>query len=242
MTNRTRRRLTFCLVLCLMTLPAEALLFPVALTPDQRVAADHWAASLSPAALRSAGRRIEDYPAVYRRAIVTALDPAGRSAVWRSEFDGYLAGHPHLSPAQIAVVREAMDVASPEAFTPPVRPEIKAHISAVFNRAMTLLGKQDAAELFVTLGPTSLQHPSALPLTQRIADAVRSWRTVHADGYPDCNCNVEIDTCDLVPDPWLQCSELYTCNFILSWPMCGPLWSWACTGWCKIIRWPAGSY
>ena len=47
-----------------------------------------------------------------------------------------------------------------------------------------------------------------------------------------------MDTCDLVPDPWLQCSELYSCNFDLNWPMCGPFWSWACTGWCKIIRWP----
>jgi hypothetical protein len=20
--------------------------------------------------------------------------------------------------------------------------------------------------------------------------------------------------------------------------MCGPLWAWACTGWCKVMRWP----
>jgi hypothetical protein len=57
-------------------------------------------------------------------------------------------------------------------------------------------------------------------------------------GAGDCNCNIEIDTCDLMPNPWLKCSELYSCNFDLDWPMCGPLWSWACTGWCKVTRWP----
>jgi len=237
MTNRTRRRLTFCLVLGLMTLPAEALLFPVALTPDPRVAAEHWAAALSPVALRTAGNRIDDYPAQYRRAILTELDPAGRSSVWRSQFARYLEAHPQLTAEQVAVVREAMDVASPEAFAPPVSADVKARVGKIFARATALLGKQDAAELFVTLGPKTPAHTNALPLAQRIGDQVRSWRTVSA-GTPDCNCNVEIDTCDLVPDPWLECSEIYTCNFDLTWPMCGPLWSWACTGWCKIIRWP----
>jgi hypothetical protein len=237
MTNRTRRRLTFCLVLGLMTLPAEALLFPVALTPDPRAAASEWVDSLSPDALRAAAGEIENYPALYRRAIMTELDPADRSDVWRTQFGKYLAAHPQLSAEQVAVVREAMEVASPAAFTPPVSAEVKARVGQVFARATKVLGPQVASELFVTLGPKTLQHASALPFRQRFGDQLRSWRTVSA-GYPDCNCNVEIDTCDLVPDPWLQCSELYTCNFDLNWPMCGPLWSWACTGWCKIIRWP----
>jgi hypothetical protein len=220
-----------------MTLPAEALLFPVALTPDPRVAATAWVDSLSPDALRAAASEIENYPALYRRAIMTELDPADRSDVWRTQFGKYLEAHPQLSAEQVAVVREAMEVASPAAFAPPVSAEVKNRVGKVFARALKVLGPKDAGELFVTLGPKTLQHASALPFSQRLGDQLRSWRTVSA-GYPDCNCNIEIDTCDLVPDPWLQCSELYTCNFDLSWPMCGPLWSWACTGWCKIIRWP----
>ena len=66
---------------------------------------------------------------------------------------------------------------------------------------------------------------------------MRAWRVVSAE-LPDCNCNIDIDTCDIGPDPWLQCSELYSCNFDLDWPMRGPFWAWACTGWCKIIRLP----
>jgi len=237
MTNRTRRRLTFCLVLGLITLPAEAMMFPVAMTPDPRVAATHWVDGLSSSALHAAAHNIQNYPALYRRAIMADLAPADRSDVWRTQFRGYLAAHPELSAAQQAVLHDAIEAASPEAFAPPVTAEAKARIGDVYGRALKVLGPQVASELFVTLGPKTLQHASALPITQRVADQLRSWRTVNA-GFPDCNCNIDIDTCDVVPDPWLQCSELYTCNFDLTWPMCGPLWSWACTGWCKMIRWP----
>ena len=236
MTARTRWRVTIGVVMAVMTLPAEAMLFPVALTPDARTAATRWAQSLNAQALHSAALTINEYPPLYRRAIMGALDPAGRSDAWRARFDDYLASHPALSAEQIAVVQEARAVASPEAFAPPVSPDVQARIGAVFNAAIRTLGARDAGELFVTLGPTA-PAKNALPLTQRLADEVRTWRVASA-AYPDCNCNVEVDTCDLVPDPWLKCSEIYTCNFDLTWPMCGPLWSWACTGWCKIIRWP----
>jgi len=236
MTTRTRRRLTFCFVLALLTLPAEALLFPVALTPDPRVAADKWAHSLSPTALHAAAGQIENYPALYRRAIMGQLSPVNRAEVWRTGFSRYLAMHPNLSDEQIAVVHEAMGLLSPEVFQPPVSEEMKTKIGKTFNKATKLLGPRDAGELFVTLGPKTLTKTSALPFTQRMGDQLRSWRVAHAD-FPDCNSNVEIDTCDLVPDPYLACSEIYECNFDLSWPMCGPLWCWACTGWCKIIRW-----
>jgi hypothetical protein len=102
---------------------------------------------------------------------------------------------------------------------------------------VALLGPDAAKELFVTLGPADPGADNALPIRQRLADSVRSWRVASAR-RTDCNCNVEIDTCDIGQDPWLACSELYTCEFDLNWPMCGPLWSWACTGWCKITDWP----
>lgn len=237
MTNRTRRRLTFCLVLALLTLPAEALLFPVALTPDPRVAAENWVDSLSPDALHAASRNIQNYPALYRRAIMADLEPVDRSDVWRAHFNRYLTTHPNLTAEQRTVVNEAIAIATPDVFAPPVSAEVRDRVGKLFAKATKVLGPADAGELFVSLGPKVLKTASALPLRQRIGDRVRSWRVAQAD-FPDCNCNIEIDTCDLVPDPWLQCSEIYTCNFDLNWPMCGPLWCWACTGWCKIIRWP----
>jgi hypothetical protein len=237
MTSRTRGRLMICLILGLITLPAEALLLPVARTPDPRVAAMEWAADLTPEELQSASLQIDAYPSVYRRAIMRELTPQDRAEVWRAHFRRYLGSHPELSDAQAGVLHDALELLSEEAFTPPVAPDLREKIKAVFEQAVETLGAKEAGELFVTLGPKEVRGRNALPLLQRLADAVRSWRVVSAE-LPDCNCNIDIDTCDISPDPWLQCSELYSCNFDLDWPMCGPIWAWACTGWCKIIQWP----
>jgi hypothetical protein len=222
-----------------ITLPAEALLLPVARTPDAAVAASEWAADLTPSALVAASLDIDSFPLHYRRAIMNRLEPMERSTAWRAHFQRFLETHQGLTPEQIAVVQDAMDVASPEVFNPPVRQDVKDKVSKVFNKATSLLGQKIASELFVTLGPKASTRTNALPMVQRLADQIRSWRVAAADA-PDCNCNPEMDTCDLEPDPWLMCSELYTCNMDVSWPMCGPLWCWACTGWCKVLRWPGG--
>lgn len=242
MTASTRSKLMMCLVVGLITLPAEALLLPVARTPNPVVAATEWAASLDAAELREAASNIDAYPSHYRKAIMSGLTPADRADAWRAFFVQHIEANPSLTPDQIEVLNEAIALVTPEAFVAPVKPELKDQIGRVFGKAQKVLGKVTATELFVTLGPKQLSRPNALPLTQRIADNVRSWRVVSAQSGGDdpayCQCNVEIDTCDLMPNPWLQCSEQYVCEFDLVWPMCGPLWSWACTGWCKVIRWP----
>ena len=237
MTARTRGRVLACLIIGLIALPAEALLLPIARTPDAAAAAVEWTESLSADDLQSAALQIDAYPVLYRRAIMTRLDPQDRARVWRGEFQKFLATDRSLSPEQIAVVQRAMELMTPEAFDPPLAPDVKEAITDVFNDSVTLLGPQKAKELFVTLGPKQLTQANALPWTQRLADRVRAWRVAQAE-LPDCNCNIDIDTCDISWDPWLQCSELFSCNFDLGWPMCGPLWSWACTGWCRVIRWP----
>ena len=244
MTASTRSKLMFSVIIGLIALPAEALLLPVAKTPNASVAALEWAASLDPTELRHAAAHIDTYPGLYRKAIMGSLSPADRSDAWRAYFRGYADSHPTLTADQRAVIQEAIDIASPEAFSPPVSPAVKERIGKIFTKSETLLGKTAATELFVTLGPKEPVGENPLPLTQRLADRVRSWRVVSAASADDpigCNCNIDIDTCDVLPDPWLKCSELYTCEFDLDWPMCGPLWCWACTGWCKIIRFPNGA-
>ena len=235
MTASTRSRLMICAIVGLITIPAEALLLPVAKTPNAAEAAIEWTAGLDTEELREAAAEIEAYPVHYRRAIMSALAPEDRSHAWRLFFDNYLVQHPELTDEQVSVIRDMQVVATPDAFRVPMSADLKARISDVFARAQKALGPTAATELFVTLGPKQLQRASALPYRQQLADRVRSWRTVSAD-TSDCNCNIEIDTCDLLPDPWTKCSELFICEFDLSWPMCGPLWSWACTGWCKLIR------
>jgi hypothetical protein len=239
MTPATRRRLTLCLVVAVLTLPVETVLLPVAWNPDPNAAAAAWVDGLAPAELRTAAYEIERYPAHYRRAMMSALTPDDRADAWRAQFDRYVETHPDLSADQRTVVREARALLTPGAFVPPLSPELRDRIDAMFKRTVEVLGEDGAKELFVTLGPADPGEANALPFRQRLADSVRNWRVASAR-RTDCNCNVEIDTCDIGPDPWLACSELYTCDFDLSWPMCGPLWSWACTGWCKIIDGPAG--
>ena len=238
MTASTRSRLLLCLVVGLIALPAEALLLPVARTPNPIAAAVEWTASLDSAELRDAAANIDAYPQVYRKAIMGALPPDDRSSAWRQFFQEYLDANPSLSADQIAVVREAMDVASPAAFGRGISAETKKRITDVFTRAREIARRER--------GEGAVRHARAQTVREgeraAAAAAARRQPALVARGRmrrvnpSSCNCNVEIDTCDLMPNPWLACSELYTCEFDMEWPMCGPLWSWACTGWCKIIR------
>lgn len=238
MTARTRRRLTVCLALCVVALPAEALLLPVALTPDPTDAAFEWAAARTPDDLEAAAAEIEAYPVTYRRAIMAQLDPVARSAVWRSRFQAYLVDHPELNRTQRAILEEALELAGPETFQPPLRPDVQARLRQVFGEAQLHLPGTAAQELFVNLGPEHPGQANALPLRQQLADRIRGWRAASATSTP-CNCNMDIDTCTVWPEPeWLECSEQFTCDMDLTWPMCGPLWSWACVGWCRVLIWP----
>ncbi|HUF48318.1 MAG TPA: bacteriocin fulvocin C-related protein [Vicinamibacterales bacterium] len=234
MTPRTRRRLTICLVVAALTLPIEAILLPVAWTPDPNVAAARWVDQLDRVNLRQAAFTIDRYPTPYRRAMMTALSAEERADAWRIQFDRYMDAHPGLSAEARALLGDAKALLTADVFTPPLDPGLQSRIDDVFKQTIATLGDEAARELFVTLGPADPGRLNALPLRQRLADSVRSWRVANAR-RTDCTCNVEIDTCDIGPNPWLLCSELFTCEFDLEWPMCGPLWSWACTGWCKIV-------
>lgn len=235
MTARTRRRLMICVVLGLITLPVEMLLLPVATTPNARQAAEQWVATLSGSELNTATARIADYPAEYRKALMSGLSTEDRARVWRGQFEKYMTAHPELTADQVAIIREAMSLVTAESFQPPLKADLQARITSVFDRATKELPAGAAKELFVTLGPNDPGQANALPLSVRLADKIRAWRVAQANG-DDCWCNTDWDTCDVWPEPdWLDCSENYYCIMDLEWPMCGPLWSWACNGWCRLI-------
>jgi hypothetical protein len=242
MTSKTRRRLTFCFVLGLVTLPAEALLLPVARTPSPREAAIEWATAMTQDDLQAAAVQIESYPVLYRRALMAALTPDDRSTVWRDHFRRYIAAHPELTTSQIALIEDAIALASADTFVPGVSADRKAAIGKLYDEARSLLGGAAANELFVTLGPKTSAMASALPILERLANQLRTWRVYARTESDACNCNTEIDTCDPEPHPSLVCSELYAgeCEMDLEWPMCGPFWCWACNGWCKTVNLEGG--
>lgn len=233
MTPTTRRRLFVLAVIGLLALPVEAVLLPVARTPEPAAAALEWVDRLAADDLGAAAADIQAYPVRYRRAIMTALTPVDRAGVWQQHFQAYLVRNPQLSAEGAAVIERAAALVASETFELPVRPELQDQIDAIFADAIETLGEDAARDLFVDLGPKDVRHVNALPLRQRLADSVRSWRVASAR-FTDCNCSPDLDTCDLGPDPWLECSELFTCEFDIDWPMCGPFWSWGCTGWCAI--------
>ena len=233
MTPTTRRRLFVVLVIGLLALPVEAVLLPVARTPEPAAAALEWTGRLDAEGLASAAANIQQYPVRYRRAIMTTLTPADRGDIWQRHFQAYASRNPELSAEARAVIDRAAALVTNEAFQLPLGPELEDKIDALFTDAIEYLGDDVARELFVDLGPRDVRQVNALPLRQRLADSVRSWRVASAR-FTDCTCSPDIDTCDIGPDPWLECSELFTCEFDTDWPMCGPFWAWACTGWCAI--------
>jgi len=181
MISRTRSRVKFCLILGLLTLPAEALLLPVARTPKADEAALEWAADLSPQQLRGAGDEIDAYPLVYRKALLTQMSAEDRSDVWRKFLRRFLREHRDLTREQIVFVDESIELLSSDAFDPPLAPDLKEQISKMFNEAIVVLGNQNAEELFVTLGPKKLQRASAVPFMQRLGDKIRGWGVVDAE-------------------------------------------------------------
>ena len=156
MTASTRSRLMMCLVLGLITLPAEALLFPVARTPNPAVAAAEWTASLDPAELHDAAANIDAYPSPYRRAIMSALAPADRADAWRTYFRGYIASHPSLTADQVSALDESIAVIAPDAFKVPAPADLRDRIGKAFAHVQKALGVPAATELFVTLGPLAI--------------------------------------------------------------------------------------
>ena len=241
MTSRTRSRVTFCLILGLLTLPAEALLLPVARTPKADEAALEWAADLSAAQLRG-GRRSRSMriPLVYRKRAAHA-DERGRSFRCLAHVSASLPARTSRPDARTDRVRRRGDRAAVvrRLRRRRWRRTSRNRSARSSTKRSSLLGNQNAEELFVTLGPEETAARQRAAVHAAVGATRSAAGASSTPSIPDCNCNIDIDTCDIWPeDDWLQCSEMYTCNFDLSWPMCGPFWSWACTGWCKIISFP----
>jgi hypothetical protein len=162
MSAPTRNRLMMCLVIGLITLPAEALLFPVARTPNPTVAAAEWTASLDPTELRAAASNIDAYPSPYRRAIMTALPPADRAEAWRGYFHAYISSHPELTAEQLAVMNESIGVITPDAFAAPARAANQDRSPGLRTRSRRSACRP-RTELFVTLGPQAVEEGERAP-------------------------------------------------------------------------------
>src|SRR6185369_1443347 len=102
-----RRILIGCALVAAIAVPVEGVLLAAMRTPSPAAAAHEWAAGLSHDDLQDASLRIQNYPYFYRRAIMTALEPAGRAQVWRRYLATYANTHPDLDVAARALLGRA---------------------------------------------------------------------------------------------------------------------------------------
>jgi hypothetical protein len=216
------------LVVAALTLPAESILLKALETPTVEGAAQAWVASLPSDALEGAAESIQSFPFTYRREIMTALAPGLRSKVWRAHIDAYVQGHPELDSNAVALLQAASDLASPDNLAHPTD-DSRAQIDIVGNQIKALLGKDTAEYLLYRLGPNDGTFASALPVSQRLANTVRSMFVALARAN-DCECNMEWGCTGLMS----YCADGSGCMIHSAWPACGWLWDDPCNGACKV--------
>lgn len=226
MTNRTRRRLIWCALLALLTIPPELAALSAVRNASQPLP-ERWVKGLSPAQLASAAQRIEEYPSEYRRALLSAASLDLRSSIWHRVAVKYLASHPQLNQAQHDAVMHVAELATPATFAR--RDEgigIELHKAAV--TVHQLLGDDAERQLFYTAGPKTRSDKdlSALPLRVRFEAFLRSHFVASAR-RTDCNCRTGSDDCT----GYLNfCSENQGCDF--QYFGCGIWYLEYCNGYC----------
>jgi hypothetical protein len=164
------------------------------------------------------------FSVTYRRAIFGTLPADIKSRLWRQHFHVYLANHPNLAPAQIAIVREMHALASPEFFarrsddakrngaTDRLRAEDDRRLAELEERAAELFSNHELTALMAYLGPAEEERQlqdSNNPLPMGIA----------------CECSTSSDWCASGYDCWHA-----SCDVIRD--ACGSWWSYDCNGLC----------
>jgi hypothetical protein len=214
-----------CFVAVALSLPIETILLRAGTTTSQQSARD-WAGSLSlDQAVRVSGA-VQTLPFEYRRSLMRVLPPAIRAAVWSAHIKRYIAAHPNLDSQSLSLLNAAASLATADAFSQPST-ETRVRIAAIAQQIIMLLGAGEADYLFYRLGPRSASLASALPLTDKLAEFVRSQFVVEAS-REDCDCHVDFG-CD---SPG-HCVGNVDCNKSDgSWPECGWFWMQQCDGLC----------
>jgi len=231
MTGPTRRLLIACAVLTALAVPVEAVLLAAIRTPDTSTAARDWVASLSTSDLQDVALHIQDYPYLYRRAIMTALEPNDRAQVWHRYLNGYVSANPDLDASGRLLIDRAAAAMTAEVFDDNPPADRVAELASVFDVSVSVFGRRTATDLLMRLGPDD-GSDAALPVALRASNAVRAWVTVHARAA-DCDCSTRFSTsCDVAGAGGDTCADAASCDPDLSWPMCGAAWSAPCNGLC----------
>jgi hypothetical protein len=209
-----------------LTLPAESLLLRALATSTTQEAVQTWAFTLDAKQLSSAADTIQMYPFVYRQAIMRALTPDRRAAVWQHHIKTYMAAHPELDGSTVAVLNAAMTVLTPDVLSKPT-PAARASMHAIADQLVGLIGRDQASYVLHDLGPREIRFSSAEPWNMRLANYLRdNFVALARAGSCDCATSYGCYSYSGI------CSTAEYCTVDDSWPACGWGWLDPCNGTC----------
>lgn len=228
MTVHTKRRVVVGAVALFLALPTETILLKALTTPNQKAAAQQYVQSLTPTQLSTAASSIESYPFAYRRAIMAALPSDQQAAVWQNHIESYVAANPGIDPLAANALRSVLGLLTPTFFSAPASDAELSEIQAAADQLTASLGTDTAKNLLYYLGPPDGTFTSSEPLTEKLAETVRQWLAVYAQGQgQQCDCNLGWGC-----DTGNSCAAGTGCSPYSTWPACGWLWESPCNGLC----------
>lgn len=226
MSRSTRRIVFLSVIVVLLTIPAEILLLRALAVPDQKEAVRDWASSMSAEALRAEAGRIQFYPYLYRREIMTLLEPGQRARVWQQHLDGYIRSRPSLDVNTVALLRSMRAMLTPALFDNPTEAQ-RESVRVLGDRIAEVLGQEDAEYLMARLGPKDGSFASFEPTAMYLSNKVRGLFVGLAQGFT-CDCEITSGCYS----GGSVCEMNSGCAIDTSWPACGWYWNDACHGAC----------
>ena len=228
MNVRTRRRVFVSLLVVALTLPAESILLKAVTVPNVKDAAKQYVSSLSAPQLQTAASTIQSFPYAYRRQIMAALTPDARVKVWQNHIANYVATHPNLDSTARQLLGVIASQLTPDVLSTPTAAE-RTHLDALASQVSQLVGSDDAAYLFLELGPKDLAPTVSEPLAEHLANYLRQGFELLADAAGDCDCSTQYGCGE-----GKHCEANSACSVDSSWPMCGWFWDESCDGTCYL--------
>ncbi len=235
MTPRTRRSVTWLLVLAIVIIPAQLFVVRAFSAPTLQDRAGRWALSLSDAGRRNAIDSIHALPIAYRHALRRTLTPKEQTALWSHHIAAYMAQETGLVETQKRFLLDAIAQLDAGALIPfqglPSTENMRA-VDAVDRTARSLFNREQARYLFHDLGPADADSAVREPGLNRISALIGVYFMLEAAARPVCECSVDSDYCSsgkcrtptseciiqnpICPDGGLYCGcgtfLLYTCD------------------------------
>jgi hypothetical protein len=218
----TRKRVMWCAVIALFTLPAEWLLVS-GLSRGDGALADIWVKSLDASELSEAAAKIEDLPAHFRKSIITGLTPSEQAKVWEGVIERFIARSELENAARLL-----LDEVKPLALKVIVEKDkdAQSRLRQLSDAIHQKLGSDAYRQIFLTAGPEH-DYMAGLPMRVRLQNYLEEKLTARAS-FQSCNCNMIYFPRDCNSD--LYCSQTVSCTF---WYVgCGVWYQDACDGYC----------